>query len=191
MPVSQQTMADESHMNTLSVLHYVLAGFGLLGMVFLGIHAAFMLTFFSMAPPVSSSPVAATATSPPVATPLTGPETLPAEFPEATAPQTEIQVAGTPSTPALSPAAPTGFPKQIKWVMGAFYLFFAILIIAYMVCNILSAKWLKQRKNRTFSYIVAAMNCLQFPFGTALGVFTFIVLSRPTVGSSYEVHRQV
>jgi hypothetical protein len=51
--------------------------------------------------------------------------------------------------------------------------------------------WIKKRKNRTFSFVVAAMNCLQFPFGTALGVFTFIVLARPTVKSSYDVSSQV
>jgi len=29
-----------------------------------------------------------------------------------------------------------------------------------------------------FSLVVAGLNCLQFPFGTVLGVFTFVVLLR-------------
>jgi hypothetical protein len=38
-----------------------------------------------------------------------------------------------------------------------------------------------------FSIVVAGVNCLQIPFGTALGVFTMMVLLRDTVRQSYVV----
>ncbi len=44
-----------------------------------------------------------------------------------------------------------------------------------------TAVCLKQRKSRTFCLVVAAISCLEVPYGTILGVFTFLVLERPSV----------
>ena len=37
-----------------------------------------------------------------------------------------------------------------------------------------------------FSLVVAALDCMGFPFATVLGVFTFIVLLRDSVAELYE-----
>jgi hypothetical protein len=34
--------------------------------------------------------------------------------------------------------------------------------------------------------VIAGINCLSFPFGTALGIFTLIVLSRESVQALYK-----
>jgi hypothetical protein len=44
---------------------------------------------------------------------------------------------------------------------------------------------LRQRQWWTFCYLSGWGECLLFPFGTILGVFTIIVLSRPTVKRSF------
>jgi hypothetical protein len=36
-----------------------------------------------------------------------------------------------------------------------------------------------------FSLVIAGLNCIQIPFGTALGVFTIIVLLRDSVREAY------
>jgi heme/copper-type cytochrome/quinol oxidase subunit 3 len=72
-------------------------------------------------------------------------------------------------------------PLEVFSFFRWFYAIFGALLVASGVVNILSAVYLRQRKNRTFSLIVAAMNCVHFPLGTTLGVFTFIVLLRPSV----------
>lgn len=51
---------------------------------------------------------------------------------------------------------------------------------------IVSGRSIKRRRRRVFSLIVAGLSCLFFPFGTALGVFTFIVLLRPSVERLYR-----
>jgi hypothetical protein len=43
-----------------------------------------------------------------------------------------------------------------------------------------------KRRGRIFSLIVAGLNCLCFPFGTVLGVFTFVILLRDSVVEVYE-----
>jgi hypothetical protein len=45
---------------------------------------------------------------------------------------------------------------------------------------------LAARKRYTFCIIVAAISCTFFPLGTALGVFTILVLSRPSVKALFE-----
>jgi hypothetical protein len=62
----------------------------------------------------------------------------------------------------------------------------AIFLVACMVLNFLATRLINQRKGRTFSMVVAGLNCLSFPFGTALGVFTLVVLARQTVINSYQ-----
>ena len=53
------------------------------------------------------------------------------------------------------------------------------------VCSFLVARYLMRRKHYLFCLIVSGVNCLQVPFGTALGVFTLIVLLRPNVKAMF------
>lgn len=47
---------------------------------------------------------------------------------------------------------------------------------------------IRQRQWWTFCYLSAWGECLAFPFGTILGIFTIIVLSRPTVKQLFGVN---
>ena len=72
-------------------------------------------------------------------------------------------------------------PKEIGWlfVIGGG---FAILISWAMAFALfLAGRWLSARRNWTFSFVFACIACLNVPLGTALGVFTIIVLQRPSV----------
>ncbi len=53
------------------------------------------------------------------------------------------------------------------------------------VCNILSAQYIKRRRLRIFSIVVACVNCISFPLGTILGVLTLFVLLRNSVIEYY------
>jgi hypothetical protein len=77
---------------------------------------------------------------------------------------------------------PAVFFGAFKW----FYLFFGLVIVLFLVLNLISGLCLRARKLRTFSIVVGGINCLFFPFGTALGVFTLIILLRPTMPALYH-----
>ncbi len=79
-------------------------------------------------------------------------------------------------------APPKGFLDAFIW----FYLFMGVIFLIAFVLNLLSGFFLWQKKNRMFSLVIAAMDCIQIPFGTALGIFTIIVLSRETVRELYS-----
>lgn len=70
-----------------------------------------------------------------------------------------------------------------------------IALVGVIVCSILLAKCillvfsgigLLKHKWRTASYIGAALCVMNMPLGTILGVFTFLVLGRPSVRALYE-----
>ncbi|QDU74113.1 hypothetical protein Pan97_11180 [Bremerella volcania] len=58
-------------------------------------------------------------------------------------------------------------------------------VIAY--CLYLSGSYLKAHKNHTFCMVMAVIICFSFPLGTALGVFTILVLIRPSVRQLFGV----
>lgn len=76
---------------------------------------------------------------------------------------------------------PAEFFAAFKW----FYALFGVCLVLGGIANLLSAHFIRRRRHRTFSLVVAGINCAQFPFGTALGVFTFIVLLRDSVRDRY------
>jgi hypothetical protein len=53
------------------------------------------------------------------------------------------------------------------------------------ILTIVSGRAIAQRKWRVFSLVMAGVNCASFPLGTLLGVFSFIVLLRPSVRALY------
>jgi len=52
--------------------------------------------------------------------------------------------------------------------------------------SIYSGRCIKHRSQRVFSLVMAGINCAFFPFGTVLGVFTFLVLMRDSVKQMYS-----
>jgi hypothetical protein len=59
-------------------------------------------------------------------------------------------------------------------------------MLALSLCLINSGHFLGKRKRYWFSFIVACVECFSLPFGTILGVFTIIVLSRDSVKTLYN-----
>jgi hypothetical protein len=75
-------------------------------------------------------------------------------------------------------------------MFGLMFTFLPLLLIVSFwglaVATAVSGYFIQTRQRRLFSIGVAAINCVLFPFGTVLGVFTIIVLVRPSVVALYE-----
>ena len=52
---------------------------------------------------------------------------------------------------------------------------------ALAICVILTGRFLSQRRRHLFCLVIAGIECLMMPFGTVLGVFTIIVLTKESV----------
>jgi hypothetical protein len=77
-------------------------------------------------------------------------------------------------------------PAELFAVFKWFYLIIGAWFVASGVLNVVSGVCLRVRKRRTFSMIVAGLNCVHVPLGTVLGVLTLVVLMRDSVRESYE-----
>ena len=64
---------------------------------------------------------------------------------------------------------------------------FAIgLALLYCVANLLAGRWLQQRRQRVPVLVVSGLNCLNFPLGTLLGVFSIALLAQVEVKALFD-----
>lgn len=70
-------------------------------------------------------------------------------------------------------------------IMFGYGIFVALFVIAPGIMTAISGHFISKRKNYMFVFIWACFQCLSFPFGTALGVCTIIVLQRPAVKDEF------
>lgn len=76
-------------------------------------------------------------------------------------------------------------PEFVLDIFLGAIVFFGLAHLVAVILNVMVGFFIEQRRHRTFSMIVAGLNCLQMPIGTLLGIFTIIVLNRDSVRARY------
>lgn len=75
-------------------------------------------------------------------------------------------------------------------LVGAVFVVVASLLIlvgwAVALCIIYAGRCLAERRHYTFCLVIAGIECIFVPFGTILGVFTIIALTRPSVKEMFS-----
>ena len=86
-----------------------------------------------------------------------------------------------------APEQPSPVPPE--W-FGRIFVVFGIVIVGVTLTaaalNFISGRSIARRRNHTFSLVVAGLNCVHFPLGTALGAWSFILLLKPEVRELYD-----
>jgi hypothetical protein len=81
-------------------------------------------------------------------------------------------------------------PKEMMTMIGLMFTIIPALLIIlgwiFSFCLFLAGKNLKRRTRYSFCFAIAIVSCLCAPLGTVLGVFTLIVLSRPSVKTLFD-----
>lgn len=72
-------------------------------------------------------------------------------------------------------------PAFIGWFLVAMGSAFVVLGWTFAILIFFTARFLRDRRRYTFIQVVSAFQCLMFPFGTILGVFTLLTLGRASV----------
>ena len=78
-------------------------------------------------------------------------------------------------------------PRIVGWILIviATILILVFWVLAFVI--FLSGRNLRRRQRYMFCMVVAGISCLLIPYGTVLGVFTIIVLMRPSVKQIFGV----
>lgn len=77
-------------------------------------------------------------------------------------------------------------PAFAGWLFAGMGSAFFLAGITLAVCIILAGRFLARRKRYWFVFVLACLQCAVFPFGTVLGVFTIVVLSRESVKAQFR-----
>lgn len=83
--------------------------------------------------------------------------------------------------PGSMDAEGEALPALFGWI---FIVFGGALILvgwAFAVFSIIAGRYLARQAHYLFCMVMAAIECIFIPFGTVLGIFTILVLSKPSV----------
>jgi hypothetical protein len=77
-------------------------------------------------------------------------------------------------------------PEFLGWIFTGLGSFLFLLGITMAICILIAGRCLSRRRRYSFALVMACIECLFLPFGTILGVFTIIVLSRESVKTLFS-----
>jgi hypothetical protein len=77
-------------------------------------------------------------------------------------------------------------PEFLGWIFAVLGSLLFLLGIAMSICILIAGRSLALRKRYSFALVMACIECLFVPFGTILGVFTIVVLSRESVKAMFS-----
>lgn len=80
-----------------------------------------------------------------------------------------------------------GPPAAFGWIFVCMAAFMISMFWGAAIAILLTGGKLRDHSGYTFCLVVAAVECTFMPFGTVLGVFTIIVLMRPSVKELFGV----
>lgn len=77
-------------------------------------------------------------------------------------------------------------PPELGWIFLGIGSALILLCWGVAIAILVAGRKLSTRRNYTFCLVVAGVECLMVPIGTILGIFTIVVLMRPSVKQLFE-----
>ncbi len=81
--------------------------------------------------------------------------------------------------------ATNAYGSELMWTMMAIYGVVALMLSAVMVLNLMVARRLVTHRGYGLCRVVAILNMLSAPLGTGLGIWSWLVLARPSVRAAF------
>jgi hypothetical protein len=77
-------------------------------------------------------------------------------------------------------------PEFVGYVMAAMGGLFTVAGAIFSALQFFTARFLRLRRHRAICLITAGLSCIWIPYGTVIGVWTFLVLGRTTVRALFD-----
>ncbi len=81
----------------------------------------------------------------------------------------------------------SGPPAGMAWALLGFGAVMFLAMAAVTTLKAMSGFWIRKRTHRVWILATAAISCLEVPYGTLLGVLTFLVMTRPSVRALFDL----
>jgi len=82
--------------------------------------------------------------------------------------------------------APCQPSASLGWFLIIVGSFFIVLGWTIAICMLVTARNLKRKTQHGLCFVMACMECILIPFGTILGAFTIIALSKDSVKAAFK-----
>ena len=77
-------------------------------------------------------------------------------------------------------------PEFLGWIFAVLGSLLFVVGLVMAICILIAGRSLALRRRYTFALVIACIECLFFPFGTILGVFTIVALSRESMKALFD-----
>ena len=156
LPVNEQLVVIRERLKLLSLGYYISGGIGAVLVSFLLFHLIFLTVLGSLPQSIWDS----------------SSRSHPAQTQSAS-------IAGQPKTDSKPAIENNGPPVAIFRILAA--VIGVVIITGWTLggMTIYAGRCISKRKHRTFVLIMAGINCIWIPYGTLLGVATFLTLPTP------------
>src|SRR5262249_40047476 len=77
-------------------------------------------------------------------------------------------------------------PEFLGWIFAVVGSLLFVISIVMAICILAAGRSLALRNLYTFAFVIVCIKCLFFPFGTILGFFTIVALSRESAKALFS-----
>ncbi|MCK5785608.1 MAG: hypothetical protein KAH54_03510 [Candidatus Sabulitectum sp.] len=77
-------------------------------------------------------------------------------------------------------------PAEMGWVFGAVGVVFVLVFITMGILTIRTGINISKRRRRTFCIVIDSILCMIVPFGTIVGVFGLVLLTKPENAEEFQ-----
>jgi len=77
-------------------------------------------------------------------------------------------------------------PPELGWVFGGFGVVFVLVFLTVGFLTVRAGVSIRRRRRRTFCMVIDSILCLMVPFGTIVGVFGLVLLTKSETAEEFE-----
>lgn len=91
----------------------------------------------------------------------------------------------------LEPSKGAGAPPEaMGWIFGVLGVIFVIIFFTMSILTLVTGINISKRRNHIFCIVIDSILCLWVPFGTLVGVFGLVLLTRPEIAVKFLGHKE-
>ncbi len=77
-------------------------------------------------------------------------------------------------------------PPELGWIFGGVGVVFVLIFVTIGLLTIKTGNNIRRRKNRTFCIVIDSILCMMVPFGTIVGIFGLVLLTKVETAEEFE-----
>jgi len=89
------------------------------------------------------------------------------------------------ATGAMDSAKGEAPPPELGWIFGGIGVVFVLVFLTMGILAIKAGININKRRHRTFCIVIDAILCMMVPFGTIVGIFGLVLLTKPETAGEF------